>query len=217
MPGSTFDFLLREEILPPPVSPGKRGRPARWPFSVLSQMTGTGALAKVVEGHVMAGRIAGGIAEGLRDQGKPFIPFGFHDLQFKLRDKAADARGPDGEFCPYRTIEAAWRAGLLDETRSVSNDYLLLIIDGEMVGETNWFGLRLLMQNPKNDKTAWPVLSYRYGGKSHGLTVRPMRSVADEDVFCERLQNAESIVQLNLSLALRRAVVSIIKSREVIQ
>lgn len=217
MPGTTFDFLIRDGIVPPPVSPGKRGSPARWPFSVFSRIVMTRAMTRVVEGHVMAARIASGIAEGLADQGKPHIPFGFEDLQRKLHSEIGqveNARGPDGEFCPYRTIEAAWRHGILDETRSAPNDYILVIVNGEMVGESNWRGIKLLMQNPKNDGIAWPVLRYRYGGRSHGLDVREMRSEADETLFVESLKNAETVVQLNLSLALRRAVVATIKSRE---
>lgn len=216
MPLTTFDMLIKEGIVPPALSPGRRGNPARWPFSFFCQMVMTRALLPVVENAPMAARIAKGVAQGLLDQGKEFIPFGMPDLTVKLADLRKDdqARDPEGELCPYRTIETAWRNGLLDETMSISNDYMLVMIDGELVGETHWRGLKLLMQNPKNDGTVWPVLSFTYGGRTRPSLVRPLRTEAEEAFFVERLRNAESVLQLNLSLALRRSVVQVIKMRE---
>ncbi|RIA00028.1 hypothetical protein D1122_04575 [Cereibacter sphaeroides] len=213
---STLDLLVREGLTPPPVLPARRSRPARYSFAALSQVTVTRTLTKTTESPVVAARMSGAIVRALRDQGKPFIPFGFEDLQHKLAsrpDKLAMARNPDGEFCPYRTIEAAWRTGLLDEQEPARCDYMLVIVDGELIGEA-YRGLSLLMQNPKSDTGVWPVLSYRYGGKSKGLEVRELRSEADEAMFCERVRRAETLVQINLSLALRRTVVEIIRTRE---
>jgi len=213
---TTYDMLIKERLVPPPVSVGRRGNPARWPFSVLCQMVMTGTLLPVVENAPMALRIAKAVSQGLSDQGKPFIPFGMDDLSRALADKRRDDRARDaaGELCPYRTIEAAWRSGLLDETQSGKSDYVLVMIDGELVGETTWRGIKLLMQNPRNDDTVWPVLQFTYGGRNRPNIVRPLITEAEEGMFAERLRNAQSVLQLNLSLALRRAVVWIIKSRE---
>jgi len=121
---TTFDMLIKERLVPPPVSVGRRGSPARWPFSVLCQMVMTGTLLPVVENAPMALRIAKGVSQGLSDQGKPFIPFAMDDLSRALADKRQDDRARDaaGELCPYRTIEAAWRNGLLDETQFARGD-----------------------------------------------------------------------------------------------
>lgn len=215
MSQTTFELLNREGLVIGLVRPGGHGRHARYSFSCLSTLVMAGALDRVVEGFVMAGRIANGISQELAEQGKPFIPFGFPDLQLALSEtkNAQMATGEDGTFCPYRTLEAAWRSGLVDADVSALNDYLLVIIDSEFVGETNWLGIKILMQNPANDCSVSPVLTYRSAGKGP-VTVHPLRSMAEESHFCERLRNAESLVQLNLSLALRRAVVRIIKMRE---
>lgn len=213
---STLDLLLREGLTPPPVLPARRSRPARYTFTALSQVTMTRTFARFTESPVVAARMSGAVVRALRDQGKAYIPFGFEDLQRQLAskpDRGAQARNPQGSFCPYRTIETAWRSGLLDEQEPSTGDYLLVIVDGELVGEA-YRGMSHLMQMHKNDTSAWPVLSYRYGGKSKGLEIRELRSEADETVFCERMRRAETLVQINLSLALRKTVIEIVRTRE---
>lgn len=217
MTRTTFELLNREGLVPGLVRAGGHGRHARFGFATLSQMVIVRALAHSFDGYVVPARIADAVSQEFRDQGRQWIPFGFEELQrdIKTRLRSTDAiRNEDRELCPYRTIETAWRNGLIDQAQSASGDYVLVIVDGEFVGESNLLGLPILaLRQSNNPMKVAPVLRYRTSGKSV-ILIEKMRSEAEETYFCERLKNAESVVSLNLGLALRRAVVSIVERRE---
>lgn len=214
MPDRTIELLKREKTAPKQVTAGSRGAAARWDVAGLSGFVCSAVLSRVNQNPVQAARVAQGIVPALiRHYGH--IPFGFKDLQRKVSEKANDLdrlRGPDGQLCEYRTFEAAWRLGLTDAKRPADNDYLTVIADDEIVGASNWRGLRYQVGKGRSDIIS-PLFKYRHMGKN----AVDIETVDDEDAdeyFANRFDNAETLVVLNLSKALRRTLVAIIEMRE---
>jgi len=204
LPDRGLELLKREQVAPPQLTEAGRGRPARFDFPALGAVVMTGALTRVVGGMVPAARIASGIVPELRAI-YGHVPFGMDDLARDLRDRQSELRNPDGELCPYRTFRAAWRAGLVDHGTARPNDYVLVIIDGEAVGQST----------PRNPGAVDAVLRYEAPRPGEGMRLHDLTaaSEAEQAAFQGRLANAESVLRLNISLALRRALVRIIEFR----
>lgn len=203
LPDRSIELLKREGLMPGQVTTPVRGRPARYAFSGLKHLSDVSALSKATDSMVTAARIITAIMSML-----PRNYNGFHSHQGDLEWKVLDdiMRGPDGEICPYRLIETAWRRGLFDECKARPNDFLLLIVDGEFVG---W-------STPTWIKQPNSALRYAFHGKSAGVKIEAFEGEREDAIFAERFANAEADLRLNLSLALRRAIIAIVKAREAI-
>lgn len=209
LPSRTVELLLREGLMLGRVTEAGRGRQARYSFRALSRIAAIGALAPSTGGFVIAARIVNEISPSLEAQYGSF-PFGFNDMQRAVFEKlraSSVLRGSDGEICPYRTIEAAWRNGLENERVKRPNDFVLVILEGTYVGWTVVQPLSGSLQ---------PLMKFEFRGKSDGFISENMDTDDGDRQFAARLENAVSDHRINLGLALRRATVSIIKQREAI-
>lgn len=218
MPDRITELFKREKLSPVQVTPGGRGRVARYDFAALSHFVMIALLTRVTQNPVQAARVAQGIVPALvRHYGH--VPFGFNDMTREILDKTKTTdqmRGPDGELCEHRTFEAAWRLGLCNPTKPLSNDYLLVIGDDQFVAQANASGLHYARQSGQSSPLS-PLFRYRNAGPRHGLEIEMAESEVAEQAILDRLECAETLVQLNPSQALRRAVAAIIEMREATQ
>lgn len=214
LPDRTFEMLKREGNALPQVTKPARGRLARYSFAALSRLTLARKLAPLAGGVVPAARIASAIGPELEAL-YGSTPYGFTDMQRDLLASKIDsamARGPDGNFCHLRLTELLWRNGELDETAPRSGDFILVIIDSELVASSNWRGLAYALQSQNRPIPVAPILRIVKDGRA--IQTEDMTGAQSEAYFCDRLDRADTILQVNVGLSLRRALVQIIKMRE---
>ncbi|MCC5966497.1 MAG: hypothetical protein JJU24_10185 [Natronohydrobacter sp.] len=214
LPDRTFEMLKREGNALPQVTKPARGRLARYRFPALSRLNLARKLAPLAGGVVPAARIASAIGPELEAR-YGSTPYGFTQMQHDaLRANICldAARGPDGEFCHYRLSELLWRAGKLDETRPRTGDFVLTIIDSDLVASGNWDGLGYALRSRKKPFPVLPMLRFNRDGRA--IQIEDMAAPEKEAYFCDRLERADTILQINLGLSLRRALVEIIRMRE---
>lgn len=214
LPDRTFEMLKREGNALPQATKPARGRLARYRFAALSRLNLARKLAPLAGGVVPAARLASAIGPELEAR-YGSTPYGFtqmqHDLQkANISDDAA--RGPDGEFCHFRLSELLWRAGKLDETRPRTGDFVLVMIDSDLVASGNWDSLGYALRSRKKAFPVLPVLRFNREGRA--IQIEDMSAPEKEEYFCDRVERADTILQINVGLSLRRALVEIIKMRE---
>ncbi|ATX64444.1 hypothetical protein [Roseinatronobacter bogoriensis] len=214
LPDRTFEMLKREGNALPQVTQPARGRLARYSFAALSRLNLARKLAPLAGGVVPAARIASAIGPELEAR-YGSTPYGFAQMQYDLQQAnicTDTARGPDGEFCHYRLAELLWRAGKLDETRPRTGDFILVIIDSDLVASGNWDGLGYALRSQKKPFPVQPMLRFTRAGRT--IEIEDMEAPEKEAYFCDRVERADTILQVNVGLSLRRALVHIIKTRE---
>lgn len=213
LPPRTFEQFRRVGIIPEAVIPPSRGILARYPISTFSALAITAKLSPFTGGIYDAARIALAINPDLVTL-YGSIPFGFEDMQRELVTHGLDpdkARTPAGELCPLRVTELLWLTGQLDEHKPRDADFLLVLIDGELVASGKWRGLQYLVHNVAKPLAVQPELRIRRTGET--VTVQPIEVDAGEVEFASRMERADNILQINLGLAMRRALIEVIKLR----
>lgn len=214
MPDRSLEFLKREGQTPPPVTAPGRGRTARYDFAGVSWLVIIGILMRVMGAPLQAARVAAGLVPALISH-YGSVPFGFADLQIEVERKVGHTltiRGLDDQICQVRTLQEAWRLGLVDPETPLPGDYLIVIADDEFVGRSNWRGLQYALGGNRSSQIE-PLFRYTHAGARMGVKVEFVENQAMEDYFLDRFEKAESLVVLNASKAIRRTVMTMLSAR----
>jgi len=209
----TIELLKRERQMVGEVVPGRARREARYDARGTFRVVLASVLAPISGGSIVqAARLVSAIAPAL--EGRHFaLPYGEGDLGPAVRDAEpiAELYAPGGDrVCPMRLIGAARRGGI-DVLEARNSDFVVIIVDGRFVGHMPWRAVdRLTASGAANFLI--PVLSFHHSGRG-AVKVDLVQSEAGERQFFDRLQNAESLLMLNVSLAIRRALVAIADHR----
>lgn len=214
LPPRTFEQLRRVGIIPKAVIPPSRGILALYPISTFSALAITAKFSPFTGGIYDAARVAQAINPELVRL-YDCVPFGFQDMQRELVTHGLDldaARAPDGELCPYRVTELLWRAGKIDEHKPRAGDFLLVLIDSELVASGTWRGVQHLVHTVAKPLAVQPELRIQKTGDT--VTIHPIEVDGGEAEFAARMDRADTVLQINLGLAMRRALIEVIKLRE---
>lgn len=213
LPPRTIELLRREGQMFGEVVPGRARREARYDARGTFRVVMAAVLAPISGGSIVqAQRLVSAIAPTL--EGSHFaLPYGEGELGRAVREATPDAElyAPGGDrVCPMRLIDAARRAGI-NVLQARKSDFVVTIIDGRFVGHMPWRGVdRLTAGGAANFVT--PAVTFHHPGRG-SVKVELVQSEAEERQFFERLQNAESLLMINVSLAIRRALVAIADHR----
>lgn len=215
-PPRTTELLLREGLLAPPVIKGKRGRDARHSDRMFCRAASASALVPVTSGNILpAMRLASQIAAPLEDNHFT-MPFGMGDIVAELRRKRVDVDvtslyAPGAErACPFRVIEAARKAHInVHDARR--GDAVVVILDGTLVGARSWAGPDSMLADGGRHKID-PLLRITYPARGV-LKAELIEEEGAEMHFIHRFQSAESLLFLNVSLTIRRAIAAVADHR----
>ena len=213
MPERTFELLKREKLLPSPISKPGRGRVAKYDFNGLGRFSTIMAFSQVVDGIVPAARMANGIVPEL-EQVYGLIPFGMPELSRQLR-KSTGIWNSDGGLMPFAIYREAVKLGIIEAEKAISNDYRLLIADGEFIFQTRTEKVGFLPQFDGDTGELSPLFRLQKYGRSGGFRIEHIDfdNIPTAQFYNQRLEHAISLVHLNLSLSLRKTMNAIIESR----
>lgn len=215
LPPRSVELLKREQLMLGQVTPAGRGRQARYDFRVVPRLAMLAALTPLTSGFVAAARLGNALAEEMEWR-YGSVPFGVFELQGKVAAKLGGEtriRAPSGDICLFRAFQEAWKHSLTDDAGPVRGDFTIVLWDGGNLGEQTLGGPKYLTGDGGASSVA-PFLVYRQGRRKDDLAIDLIEDTAAEAEALRQLAGAVTVTTINVALAVRRAIVRIIKLRE---
>lgn len=208
----TVEMLKREGYAPKPISKAGRGRVAKYDFEGLCRFATIACVFGVTGKIIPAARMANTISSELvRSRGK--FPAGLDDIGRNLNNRLV-FRNANGEMNWVELFRQAIREGEQRLDYPISNDFRLLIADGEYVFQLPAKPLSFTPNFEGDDGDASPLFRLVFNGRgvAHRIEHVELDSVSPE-FYSVKLKNAVSKVELNLSLNIRKILLGILEAR----
>lgn len=208
LPPRSMELLKRHAIAPAPAIPGSRGKADMYEFKAFEVFAATSALVATGKGIVASARIAIALTEELFSSYDE-IPWGAGHWRGLKRESIDEVINERGRVIPLQLLRKIIKDTDKNIGKAWSDDYKLIIADE--VRAYSATDQRLAIAHPYKVKATSLVPEFYILPTPRGedVTIQKVNGEEDYVSFIESLDFAIGVVQVNFSLAIRRALYDI--------
>lgn len=215
MPHRSMEHLRREQLSPPPIQEGGRGKVALYDFNALCFFAATGAILKVSSSITFAAKLAKVLIDELAlTYGQ--VPFGRSELDSLIRSLNLDLDNlfdADGNVIPLAVIRVLRdNPEIHNQGQIRESDYKILILDGRYILSTTLSKIEIFNGIKLDEKWWQPEMILNPTRRGTDVTVTHLSEMWTDDtsqinsVFAAAYAVAETKVEINLGLPIRNAL-----------
>jgi hypothetical protein len=205
LPSRSMELLKRHDIIPAPVIAGSRGKADAYDFKALEVFAATSALVATGKGIVASTRIALAVTEELFSSYDE-IPWGAGHWRGLKRESIDVVMNSAGRVIPLQLLRRIIADTELNIGKAWDDDYKLVIADG--VRAYSMGDQRMSVFHPYAVKPT-PLVPEFYilpSPRGEDVTIQRVNGEQDYKSFIDALDFSIGVVQVNFSLAIRRAL-----------
>lgn len=205
LPARSMELLKRHDLLPAPVVPGRPGKADAYDFKMFEVLAATSALVATGKGVVSSARIALALTEELFSSYDE-IPWGGGHWRDLKPASIGEVMNAEGRVIPLQLLRKIIADTELNIGKAWEDDYKLIIADEVRAYSTGDQRIKVFSPYTVAKTTLVPEFYILPSPRGEDVTINKINGEEDYKSFIEALDFAIGIVQVNFSLAIRRAL-----------